>query len=250
MSNMTSLQKLITTHRIIQQHGNHGNQFSTSSILQRCNWRRPKKPTKPHMRNLEGQALEDHLTKCAASRLERQKYTSAVQEVLQRWRDEAIMKADAESRQVRLTREKEREEAKAMESEIQEQWASVREFIDKHNAQQAAKRADSAVAMEAENAKVLERRQQLEATERERNTEIVVRLIEESKNFLTVDNLDERLDAVLRTETNFNFAITHGGNKIYSTKPPGNLGGWKGASPAAYVDGGIHPNSDVFQNVF
>ncbi len=40
---------------------------------------------------------------------------------------------------------------------------------------------------------------------------------------------------------NYNFAITPDGQKLHSTKPPGNFDehGWKGPSPAAFQAGGM-----------
>lgn len=64
---------------------------------------------------------------------------------------------------------------------------------------------------------------------------------EESKTFVTKENLEEKIAYALENEENYNFAITPEGEKIYSTKPPGNFSehGWQGASPAAFFMGGI-----------
>ncbi len=66
-------------------------------------------------------------------------------------------------------------------------------------------------------------------------------LQEESKNFVTRENLDEKIAYALENEVNYNFALTPDGQKLYSTKPPGNFSehGWKGPSPAAFQLGGI-----------
>merc|ERR1712168_223468 len=79
---------------------------------------------------------------------------------------------------------------------------------------------------------------------------MVLRVIEESKEFITPENIDEKIDAALESKVNYNFAITHDGRKIYSTKPPGNLDNFKGPSPTAYLAGGMNLFSSEFQSAF
>jgi len=49
---------------------------------------------------------------------------------------------------------------------------------------------------------------------------------------------------------NYNFALKPNGEKVLSTKPPGNLDGWKGANPSAYTLGGIQPGSGEWNFIF
>ena len=66
-------------------------------------------------------------------------------------------------------------------------------------------------------------------------------LQEESKSFATRENLDEKIAFALDNVVNYNFAITPDGDKLHSTKPPGNfdLHGYKGPSPASFYLGGM-----------
>lgn len=53
---------------------------------------------------------------------------------------------------------------------------------------------------------------------------------------MTLENLDEKIEECLENETNYNFALTPDGEKIYSTKPPGNLSTHiYGPGPVAYM---------------
>ena len=71
---------------------------------------------------------------------------------------------------------------------------------------------------------------------------------EESKHFVTKENLEEKIEYALENESNYNFAITPDGDKLYSTKPPGNFTdiGWRGTSPAAFLMGGISLGENDF----
>lgn len=63
-----------------------------------------------------------------------------------------------------------------------------------------------------------------------------------------MENLEEKIAYALDNEVNYNFAITPDGQKLYSTKPPGNFSehGWKGSSPAAFSMGGISLGENDF----
>ena len=53
---------------------------------------------------------------------------------------------------------------------------------------------------------------------------------------MTPENLEEKITECLENETNYNFALTPGGERIYSTKPPGNVSTHVyGPGPAAYM---------------
>lgn len=45
---------------------------------------------------------------------------------------------------------------------------------------------------------------------------------EESKDFITPENLEEKIAFALDNETYYNFALKPNGERIYSTAPPGN----------------------------
>lgn len=55
-------------------------------------------------------------------------------------------------------------------------------------------------------------------------------------DFVTPENLEEKITECLENETNYNFALTPDGKRIYSTKPPGNISTHMyGPGPAAYM---------------
>ena len=53
-----------------------------------------------------------------------------------------------------------------------------------------------------------------------------------------MENLEEKIQEVLTTETNYNFALTADRRKIVSREPPNNLGR-SGPGPAAYQGSGL-----------
>lgn len=66
---------------------------------------------------------------------------------------------------------------------------------------------------------------------------------EESKNWVTEENLEEKIAYCLENETNYNFAITPSGERIYSTTPPGCIDSEENApGPAAYYPKGLPSN--------
>ncbi|XP_028399216.1 28S ribosomal protein S26, mitochondrial-like [Dendronephthya gigantea] len=77
-----------------------------------------------------------------------------------------------------------------------------------------------------------------DAEQREKNRELVLKVIEESKSFVTMENLEEKIREVLETETNYNFALTAQRKMIISREPPNNLG-VHGPGPAAYQRAGL-----------
>lgn len=83
------------------------------------------------------------------------------------------------------------------------------------------------------------------------NTGIVLQMIEDSKDFITFENIDEKIEEALTGDiTSHNFAVTPTWEKIHSTKPPGNMDGWKGAPPMAYIAADIDQNSDEWNEAF
>ena len=67
-------------------------------------------------------------------------------------------------------------------------------------------------------------------------------LQEESKSFVTSENLEEKIQEVLSKETNYNFAITADGRKLFSREPPHNLG-MPGPGPLAYQGQRLYKDS-------
>ena len=66
---------------------------------------------------------------------------------------------------------------------------------------------------------------------------------EESKNWVTEENLEEKIAYCLENETNYNFAITPSGERIYSTTPPGCVDSEENTpGPAAYYPKGLPSN--------
>ncbi|KAK3714547.1 hypothetical protein QZH41_014221, partial [Actinostola sp. cb2023] len=69
---------------------------------------------------------------------------------------------------------------------------------------------------------------------REMRVAMVKQAIEESTDFITPENLDEKIAYVLDNETSYNFAIRPNGEQIHSTQPPGNVD-TELPGPAAFV---------------
>ena len=68
---------------------------------------------------------------------------------------------------------------------------------------------------------------------------------EESKNWVTKENLEEKISYCLEHETNYNFALSPTGEKIYSNSAPGCLDTEENApGPAAYLTTGRKPAMD------
>jgi len=128
-------------------------------------------------------------------------------------------------------------------------------LVAKSNEELAVKREEH-IMKNAEEARVSmleadEAAQNLRKELHEMNTKLVLRVIEESKNFVTLENIDEKIEQALTNDvTSHNFALTVDWKKIHSTKPPGNLEGWKGPPPTAYIAGGIEYGSDEWNEAF
>ena len=59
---------------------------------------------------------------------------------------------------------------------------------------------------------------------------------EESKNWVTKENLEEKIAYCLEHETNYNFALTSTGEKVFSDSTPGSVDTEEnGPGPSAYV---------------
>lgn len=197
-------------------------------------------------RNLQGEALEERL-RLKAEDIERQRpYKEAVAAVINRF----TMELAEEEQAKRST------QSDAMQRELAEREQAIRNLtiIVKNNEELKRQREIENLIKEDElkrkeeeklRAKQLAREELLE-----RNRQIVLKTIEDSEDFVTQENLDEKIEELLSKEVNFNFAITPDGEKIHSTKPPGNLDGWKGPSPTAYIMGGMRPGSKEWNSVF
>lgn len=74
------------------------------------------------------------------------------------------------------------------------------------------------------------------ARQHQERVEHVKNAIEESKNWVTKENLEEKIAYCLEHETNYNFALTPTGEKVFSDSAPGCLDTERSApGPAAYL---------------
>lgn len=212
-------------------------------------WCFRKKPTPVRdssKRNFQGEQLEEYMQKRAAAIEALQPFQNAVNEVIARF------KLEVEEKE----RQKHDMQGEIMKRELAEREQAVQNYaiIAKNNAELRRKREIQKLIDEEEarrNGEEAIRLKKLEDEKlKEKNTAIVLNVIKESKDFITFDNMDEKIDEALENMVNFNYCITSEGRKIYSTKPPGNLDGWKGAGPMAYISGGIAYGTSEFQSVF
>jgi len=246
---MACVQKVLglPAHRPLVSHHQQSCWLSTSVTLMHRSW--TKAVTKPHMRNLEGDALDNHLQQKALKMKEARPYYDKVSDVMRQ------MKIDAQKPIIKH-RTPLIPDTEARKKVIAERRA----IIEKNNAdilndtkerrkelkQRAKEKRENDLVTTARAKHLMKVQRQKEAC-----AAIVKKVIEEYETtMITLENIDERLEVVLQNEVNYNYAITADGQKIHSTKPPGNLDGWKGPPPTAYLDGGILPESDEFQRVF
>lgn len=211
-----------------------------------CFKRKPDPVRDPTKRNFQGEQLEEYMRKRAAAIEALKPYQNAVSEVIGRYtlemEENERLKSDIKG--------------KVMKRELAEREQALKNLtiIAKNNDELRHQRENqNAIDEEAARRKreeEFEQKKLLAEETRRRNTELVLRVIEESKEFITLENMDEKIDEALENIVNFNYAITSAGNKIYSKKPPGNLDGYKGASPTAYIAGGLRPNSEEWSLAF
>ncbi|XP_032221934.2 uncharacterized protein LOC5520939 isoform X2 [Nematostella vectensis] len=161
-------------------------------------------------------------------------YKSRVNDVVSTFREERI-------EQMRLRQAAEGEQQKLLEREkIAEK--RIIEGVEAENAMLADLRQERIELEEwkktyhqmKKKAKAAKREEEL----KEMRIEMVNKAIEESKEFITPDNLDEKIAYALENETNYNFALTPEGKKLHSTRPPGNAN-MDMPGPAAFV---LSPN--------
>ena len=120
-----------------------------------------------------------------------------------------------------------------------EQHKRAVEDIKKYNEnKEIARKTRQEEWKERQKIQVQKQKAENDAMQLERNRELVLEAIEESKSFVTMENLEEKIQEVLKTETNYNFALTADRRKIMSREPPSNLG-TKGPGPAAYQGAGF-----------
>lgn len=78
--------------------------------------------------------------------------------------------------------------------------------------------------------------QMLWARQHQERVQHVKNAIEESKNWVTKENLEEKIAYCLEHETNYNFALTSTGEKVFSDSTPGSVDTEEnGPGPSAYV---------------
>lgn len=139
--------------------------------------------------------------------------------------------------------------------------------------------ADIQLKNERRQQMIIERKARQMSEMHQENIKLVLQAIEEQKNFVTPENLDEKIEFALENPTNYNFAIASNRKKLHSTKPPGNLeeiapestyhlsvGSTAGKIPVkekiplatskfypgphAYTLGGILPGSEEWDQIF
>ncbi|XP_066930515.1 small ribosomal subunit protein mS26-like [Clytia hemisphaerica] len=221
----------------------HARMISTSC----CRMRRKPKPERDmSKRNLQGEALEERLKRREADIIRQQPYKEAVARVVHRFTQEI------ESEE----RKKHDVQGELVQRELAERQQALQNLaiLSKSNEELKLKREKQSL-LDEEKLRLQEREEetrleQLKAEIKERNTNIVLRVIEESKSFVTKENLDQKIEEALENPVNYNFALKTNGEKIISTKPPGNLDGWKGANPSAYALGGIQQGSGEWNFIF
>jgi len=211
-----------------------------------CLKRKPPPIRDPSKRNFEGEKLEEYLRKRDEAIKQLQPYKDAVSAVIERFKVEVKQK---EMEKVDVQGEVIQKERREREQRIQNIA-----IVTKNNEDQADQRVVWQRVREEEAKKKEDKQNEFIRLKTEKrknqNTALVLQVIEESKNFITLENLDENIEAALDNFTNFNYAVTPLGEKLHSTKPPGNLDGWKGASPSAYIAGKIPVDSRKWTEAF
>jgi len=178
----------------------------------------------------------------------RQPYIDGVRTVLERMKREHAEQVRAEEA---LRNAVDTEAVQSRLQTIRDNLNMVRTHNEQMQMVHAQRERHNVERKEKKLKKEEERRALHEDRRREVNREVVRNLIEESGKFITADNMDEMLEQVVTNPpVNFNYAITTSGKKIHSTKPPGNLDGWDGAAPSAFIAGGTRENSEEFQEMF
>lgn len=215
--------------------------------LSACQWRRKPKPVRDmSKRNLQGEELKEHMRKREESMKKQEPYKLALADVINRFKMEI---EENERRKHDMQGELMRRELAEREQAAKNLTIIAKSNEELRRQRELQKLIDEDEVKRREEERLLQK-QILKEEIKERNTKLVLRIIEESKDFVTAENLEENLTAALEKEINFNYAITSEGKKIHSTKPPGNLDDWKGASPSAYIMGGIKPGSGQWNIIF
>jgi len=210
-------------------------------------WRRKKPPARDmSKRNLQGVELEERL-KRKQEDIDRQKpYKEALALVIQRFQlelDDIERKKHDTQGELMKREQAEREQAAknlviiAKSNKDLQQQRELENLIREDELQRAE---------EEKQRKIIVMKEEI----LERNRKLVLQAIEDSKDFVTQENLEDKINELLDARDYFNYAITPQGAKIHSTKPPSNLGDWKGASPTAYIMGGIKPGSSDWNFIF
>lgn len=204
-----------------------------------------KRATDPR-RNLTGEALAQKLKEKAEGVAKYEPYWEGIQAVVERFKVELAAEQkrqfDVEGVYMRQKEEEHLEQLKKMDEFAQtaEELATMRE----------TKQAKLKLHEEEQEEKKLSDLNESLIRRKEENIRLVLQAIDDSKDFVTPENLEEKIDFALGSEINYNYAITPYGEKIYSEKPPGNMNMGKEAGPIAYLSGGVFPGSVEWDLIF
>lgn len=139
-----------------------------------------------------------------------------------------------------------KKELRKLEEEMHDRIIESVHLENERVKQLREKRLENKKLKDEEHKKEKERlRREWEAKQRQERVELVKKLIEESKNWVTEENLDEKIAFCLENEINYNFALTPSGEKISSTLPPGCIDTVENApGPAANYPTGLPSNPE------
>jgi len=197
-------------------------------------------------RNLKGEALEEKLAKIKATKAIFEPYFASIQQVVEQFKVD-VAEEEQKKYNVEGTYMQAQEEARVQQMNKLNRFAkSAKELAEKRVQREAELIQEE---LEKQNQEIKNRKKFID-DERERKKGIVLEAIEESKTFVTPENLEERIEMALDDITNYNFAITPLGEKIHSTQPPGNANFKREAGPHAFIAGGILPGSEQWNKIF
>lgn len=206
-----------------------------------------RKPRDMSKRNFEGERLAAKLKEREEAAKIYEPYERALRETIDRYKKDV----EAEEQRMFDVEGVYMKQQEAMREEQMEKMKMFAKSAEKLKILREQKVCEAEEAMtQAEKLKA----ERVKKKDEERfrfNTELVLRAIEESKDFVTPENLEEKIAYALDNEKNYNFALEPDGTKIQSSEPPGNFGGKADTpGPQAFALGGILPGSPAWNLVF
>jgi len=139
------------------------------------------------------------------------------------------------------TEQKKKEELRKLEKEVHERVIESINLENKRMEQQRKEREESKKLLNEEHdRKRAKARRKIQARQQQERIELVKKAIEECKNWVTKENLEEKIQYCLEHETNYNFALLPNGEKLHSVSPPGCIDTEENApGPAACLTTGL-----------